>query len=238
MLYGRATLLVAVVTGFIGLHGGAADAAIGQPIYTDYESGYQVQGLAFQTIQSTFLVPTETGSNTGGLAGVTLTNTGGPEASCGWLGIGTANGEIGCYDEAAPLSHSGWMDLLPSINPGDLVTVSFHYASNGRVTFKATDVTQGTTKSTSFATASGETWNTAFVGLSVSNSAPVPPSQTILATFAAASLTPVGGKATALSKGSWVTLPVIATTDGSASSQVIGSPTTLVQNQIFQVTEP
>jgi hypothetical protein len=78
----------------------------------------------------------------------------GREAACGWLGAGPADGVIGCDDEAD--SSTGWVTLLASVSPGDMVTVTMDYAQAGRMRCKVTDLDTGATATEDFKGPTGE----------------------------------------------------------------------------------
>lgn len=168
---GRLIPISVLVVGVLGVVTAMpADASAGPLLYTSYESGYQVLDATFQYAQSTFTIPND---STGlGLVGIVLTDlNAGTEAACGLVETGSASGYIGCFDDAA---NTGFLPQI-IVAAGDKVAVSIHYAQSGKMTFKATDLTSGETRSATVKGPTGEAYNQAFIGAIIENSAiPVP----------------------------------------------------------------
>jgi hypothetical protein len=206
---------------------GSAYASVGPPVYSlpDYQSGYQAQNSAgFQFYQATFTVPNAAADGQAGLTGVSITDpSAGREAACGWLGIGGPNGVVGGDDEAD--TSTGWVTLLTGVSPGDLITVTMHYAQTGSMKCKVVDATTGASGSKYFKGPTGEKWNEADIGSIPSMTSPSSPMT--LSSFSNVRLTPVGGTSATLLKGPWTVSKVIDTTDGTSAGQVVASPTTI-----------
>lgn len=238
MFWRRSCVLAVVTAGSVALTAGLADASAGPPLYepASYQSGYQAQNTAgFGAYQATFTVPDAPADGQAGLTGVSVTDlAAGREAACGWLGIGPGDGVIGCNDEAD--TSTGWETMLPSISPGDVITVTMHYAPTGRMTCTVTDLDTGGTVTRSFKGPTGETWNEADIGAIPSASYPTNP-QT-LSSFMNARLTPVGGRSAPLGKGPWTVSKVIDTTDGTSAGQVVASPTAIGGDAFSVIQQP
>jgi hypothetical protein len=217
---------------------GLADASVGPPVYRfpGYQSGYQAQNTAgFQAYQATFAVPNAQADGQAGLAGVSMTDlTAGREAACGWLGVGPGEGVIGCDDEAD--SSTGWVTLLASASPGDVVTVTMHYAKTGRMRCKVTDLDTGATATENFKGPTGEKWNEADIGAIPSTTSPGNP--LTLSSFSNVRLTPVHGRGVALVKGRLNVSKVIDTTDGASAGQVVASPTAINGDAFGVIQQP
>jgi hypothetical protein len=234
MFWQRTSALAVVATDSFTLMAGLADASVSPPVYRlpGYQSGYQAQNAAgFQAYQATFTVPNAPADGQAGLTGVNITDlTAGREAACGWLGTGPADGVIGCDDEAD--SSTGWVTLLASVSPGDVVTVTMHYAPTGRMRCKVTDLDTGATATEDFMGPTGEKWNEADIGAIPSTTSPGNP--LTLSSFMNVRLTPVHGRGAALVKGRWTVSKVIDTTDGTSAAQVVAGPTA-VKGNVFSV---
>jgi hypothetical protein len=230
----RTSVVAVVAAASFALMAGLADASVGPPVYMlpDYQSGYQAQNTAgFQAYQATFTVPNAPADGQAGLTGVNITDlTAGREAACGWLGAGPADGVIGCDDEAD--SRTGWVTLLASVSPGDVVTVTMHYAQTGHMRCKVTDLDTGATATEDFKGPTGENWNEADIGAIPSTASPGSP--LTLSSFMNIRLTPVHGRGAALVKGRWAVSKVIDTTDGTSAGQVVAGPTA-VKGDVFSV---
>lgn len=234
MFWQRTSVLAVVTATSFALMAGLAAASVGPPVYMlpDSQSGYQAQNSAgFQAYQATFTVPNGPADRQAGLTGVSITDlTAGREAACGWLGVGPADGVIGCDDEAD--SSTGWVTLLASVSPGDLVTVTMHYARTGRMRCKVTDLDTGATATEYFKGPTGEKWNEADIGAIPPTTSPANP--LTLSSFSNVRLTPVHGRSAALVKGRWTVSKVIDTADGTSAGQVVASPTA-IKGDAFRV---
>jgi hypothetical protein len=231
---GRLIPISVLVVGVLGVVTAMpADASAGPLLYTSYESGYQVLDATFQYAQSTFTIPND---STGlGLVGIVLTDlNAGTEAACGLVETGSASGYIGCFDDAA---NTGFLPQI-IVAAGDKVAVSIHYAQSGKMTFKATDLTSGETRSATVKGPTGEAYNEAFIGAIIENSAiPVPSNPATLSSFREVRLTPVCGSRAALSTGPWTVQPVIDTLSGEPSTHVVAEPSGIIKRNAFSVIE-
>ena len=238
MFWQRSSALAAVSTAFFVIMAGSADASVGPPVYAlpGYQSGYQAQNsVGFQAYRATFTVPRAPADGQAGLAGVSITDlTAGREAACGWLGLGNANGVIGCDDEAD--TSTGWVALLTGISPGDVFTVTMHYAQTGSMKCQVTDVNTGASATVDFQGPTGEKWNEVDIGAIPSATFPSGPLE--LASFSKVRLTPVGGRSAALLKGPWTISEVTDTTDGTSAGQVVASPITIKRNAFSVIQQP
>jgi hypothetical protein len=84
-----------------------------------YQSGYQGQNVSrFQAHHATFTVPDALADGQAGLKGVSAIDLiASREAGCGWIGIGRADGVVGCSDEAYTTT-----DWEPCCRPYHLAT--------------------------------------------------------------------------------------------------------------------
>jgi hypothetical protein len=238
MFWQRTSVLAVVTAASFALMAGPAGASVGPPVYMlpVNQSGYQAQNsVGFQAYQATFIVPNAPADGQADLTGVSITDlTAGREAACGWLGIGPADGAIGCYDEAD--SSTGWVTLLASVSPGDLVTVTIRYAQTGRMTCKVTDLDTGATATEYFKGPTGEKWNEADIGAIPSMTSPGSP--LTLSSFSNVRLTPVNGSSAVLVKGRWTVSKVIDTTDGTSAGQVVADPTAIKGDAFSVIQRP
>jgi hypothetical protein len=107
------------------------------------------------------------------------------------------------------------------------------YAQNGKMTVKVADATSGATSEYVFTGPTRETWDKAVIGAIPSATMPSSPNE--LASFSNVRLTPVGGTGAALAKGQWSVQPVIDTTDGQSTGQVVAEPTRISGCNAFSV---
>jgi hypothetical protein len=210
----------------VGLAGtGAATAATaapqttGTPIYTANWAGYQAGGGRwFRFVSTTLTVPDITngadksmadialnGSNPNWVADITVMPGGGP-------------GSV-LYED--PLTN--FFNLSPDV--GDQLAISIFYDQHGHDYFTATDITQGTAQ-TVRSDVGGPVYTTAWLrGLRISPLDP-PPADIRIWHFTGSHLTTYTGvHGTIL--GPWTTSKLIATTDGTASGEVLMSPSSL-----------
>jgi hypothetical protein len=238
MVWQRTSVLAVVAAASFAAMVSLANASVGPPVYMipGYQSGYQVQNTAgFQAYQATFTVPNAPADGQAGLTGVSVTDlTAGREASCGWLSVGPADGVIGCDDEAD--ASTGWVTLLASVSPGDVITVTMHYAKTGRMSCRVTDLDTGATVTESFKGPTGEKWNEADIGAIPSTTSPATP--LTLSFFRNVRLAAVHGRTAALVKGRWNVSKIIDTADGTSAGQVVASPTDIEGDAFNVIQQP
>ena len=217
----------------------AAPARSADPIYAGpgSQAGYQaVDSSGFRAVRTTFTVPDGVATGQAGLTGINLTDiSAGRMAGCGWLGIMTPDGAIGCYDEAAP--GTGWVTLLPAVSPGDSVTVTMTWKASGRMKVTAAD--PAATPASGSATLSGvpgENWTKALAG--AMPSVTTPRAVITLSSFSRTRLAPVCGKAPPLMTGPCTLQSVLGTSNGQGTGQVIAAPTTLTHNAFSVLQQP
>jgi hypothetical protein len=145
------------------------------------------------------------GSNPNGVADITVMPGGGP-------------GSV-LYED--PLTN--FFNLSPDV--GDQLAISIFYDQHGHDYFTATDITQGTAQ-TVRSDVGGPVYTAAWLrGLRISPLDP-PPADIRIWHFTSSHLTTYSGvHGTIL--GPWTTSKLIATTDGTASGEVLMSPSSL-----------
>lgn len=161
MFLQRISALAAAALTIPGFVAGPAAALIGPRVCAlgSYRSGYQVQNSAgLHSCTATFTVPDAPADAQAGLTGGSMTALMiGRQAACGWFGIGTVSGVIGCYDEVD--TGTGWVTSLTAILPGAVVTEVMHYALAESMKQGILDVNTGAIATTYFTGPLGEKWS-------------------------------------------------------------------------------
>jgi hypothetical protein len=226
-----------MVAGIIGGGSATANRSIGPPVYSppSSQSGYMVQDtVGFRAYRIALKVPDAPTDGQAGLVGVDLTDlSAGRQAACGWLGIGSASGVIGCFDEADP--HTGWVTLLPTISTGDSIVIHLNYNQTGEMVARASDISSGTSWAYTFSGPTGEVWSEVLIGADPSTNPTV--ARETIGAFSGVGLAPIGGRETSLTGGPWTVQPVIDTTNGQSSGQVVAYPTAIGRYNSFSVTQ-
>ena len=224
-LYAAAAAGIAFLTlGFAGAGApaSAATPSLGPPLYTITQAGYQCDGRWFRFVSTTVTIPQRTV----------------PKADSGYMTImlqNTQHGAVMAIIEVDPGGGPGtvrWQSggqpgggtftLSPKV--GDQLALSIYYDRSSHVSFTATDLTQGITK-TAQSTVGNVVYNT--VGLWGAAKPPTsPPADTRMWKVADTHLTTYTGTHGTVT-GPWQTSQMIATTNGTATGAVVMSPSGL-----------
>jgi hypothetical protein len=203
---------------------GAAGAATapqttGAPVYTTKWAGYQADGGRwFRFVSTTLTVPSAGNGAESTMADIALNGRDPNWAADITVMPGGGPGSVLYMD---PLT--GFFNLSPDV--GDQLALSIFYDRHGHDYYTATDITQGTSQ-TVRGDVSSPVYTTAWLrGLRVSPVDP-PPDDIRLWHFTGSRVTTYTGvHGTIL--GPWTTSKLIATTDGTATGEVLMSPSSL-----------
>jgi hypothetical protein len=224
-LYAAAAAGITFLTlGFAGAGAPASAAApsLGPPLYTMVQAGYQCDGRWFRFVSTTVTIPQRTVPKTnGGYLTIALEHApvNMPMASIN-VDPGGGPGTVGWYSGGQP--GGGTFTLSPKV--GDQLAVSIYYDRSSHVSFTATDLTQGITKTVQ-STVGNVVYNTAGLwGAAKGESSPA--ADTRMWKVADTHLTTYTGTHGTVT-GPWQTSKMIATTNGSATGAVMMSPSGL-----------
>jgi hypothetical protein len=211
-------------TGLTGTSAVAAAAAAarqttGPPIYTANWAGYQAGGDRwFRFVSTTLTVPDVTNGGDHSMADIALNGS-----DPNWFADITVvpGGGPGSVLYQDPLTN--FFNLSPDV--GDQLAISIFYDQHGHNFYTATDLTQGTAQ-TVRAKAGSPVYTTAWLRGLRSDPLDPPLADIRLWHFTGSHLTTYTGvHGTIL--GPWTTSELIATTDGTASGEVLMSPSSL-----------
>jgi hypothetical protein len=225
-LYAAAAAGITLFTlGFAGTSGPAAAAtpSLSPPQYGDNIAGYECAGRWFRFASTTVtMAPRLVPKANGGGMWITLQAMS-HGAINAIIGVDPGGGPGTVWWQASGGQPSGeTFALSPEI--GDQIAVSIYYDRSSHLTFTATDITQGITK-TARSNVGNQVYN--FLGLwGFAKGAPPPPADRRMWKVADTHLTTYTGTRGTVT-GPWQTNKVIDTTDGTATGAVVASPSGL-----------
>jgi len=198
---------------------GAATQTTGAPVHTTKWAGYQDGGGRwFRFVSTTLTVPAADNGAEHTMADIAL-NGRDPNWAAGITVM--PGGGPGSVLYMHPLA--GLFNLSPNV--GDKLALSIFYDQHGHDYYTATDITQGTSQTVRVAVSSPVYTTVWFRGLRVSPVDP-PPYDIRLWQFTGSRVTTYTGvHGTIL--GPWTTSKLIASSDGTASGEVLMSPSSL-----------